>query len=143
MISGQKNTIHNYLFRYYWILCIATEQLEVNEMLDLSQGLIKDIIEAIVPSWEPALNGPQVSYMAAKCSSCSGTCKSSCSQSCKSGCKTGCKIGCKTTCKGSCHATCKTTCRSTCKSGCMTGCKTSCKTTCKGSCRVTLKGRKR
>ena len=78
----------------------------------------RHIIEALIPSWEPALNGPQISYMATKCGQCSGTCKGGCHGKCKTGCLGTCKSSCRTSCKGSCRASCKGSCSSTCKGSC-------------------------
>ena len=73
-------------------------------MFELSSTIIHDIIEALIPTFEPVLIGPQITYMATKCGGCTGTCKG----------------GCRTTCRTSCTTTCKGTCRLTCKSGCLT-----------------------
>ena len=69
-------------------------------MFSLSSSIINDIIEALIPTWEPAFNGPQITYTAAKCGGCTGSCKGTCNQTCKSGCKTTCKGGCRATLKG-------------------------------------------
>lgn len=88
-------------------------------MFKLSKSFIDDIIEAIIPVYEPALAGPKISYMATKCAGCSGTCKNAC--------------------KGKCT----NECRGMCKMSCVGGCKVNCKTSCKGTCKGSAKGKKR
>ena len=80
-------------------------------MFSLSSSTINDIIEALIPAWEPALNGPQINYMATKCGGCSGTCKTGCSSGCKVSCRQSCKQGCIGGCRMGCVGSCKKTCK--------------------------------
>lgn len=63
-------------------------------MFNLSKQILESIKNAVQPTWQPAMEGPQI-YMA-----CGDACTGSCKNSCKGTCKGSCKAGCTRSCKG-------------------------------------------
>lgn len=51
-------------------------------MFELSKQMLEDIKKAFEPTWQPAMEGPQILYITCGCcqATCKGTCRNMCTQ---------------------------------------------------------------